>query len=477
MDSWTQVRPFIGGLRRGALLRQGTPAFFCGSAGLRPVPTDPFRNDTATVTIEIVNTGSELLLGRILNTHQQWLCRQFADRGHVVARQVAVSDAAPAIRDAVHDALLRADLVLVTGGLGPTSDDRTRELVAALLGRELRHDAAVADSIRRFFESRNRPVPAGTRVEALVPEGAEVLPNRHGTAPGLALDLEPNPFRPGHRAWLVMLPGPPRELRPMFVDEVVPRLLSRFPPQAGFTCRTLRTTGLGESLLEERLAEPLRELVDRGMDLGFCARVGEVEVRFVAAGPEAPGIVAEAERRTREVAGEFVFGVEDEVLESVLVREFTARGATLAVAESCTGGHIANRITNVPGASAVLLAGLVAYANTAKSAFLGVPPALLGEHGAVSEPVARAMAEGARKAAGADFAVATTGIAGPSGAVPGKPVGTVFIAVAGPHGCVVHRNLNTFDRETFKFLTAQQAMALALRECRRAHPGPASPPA
>lgn len=416
------------------------------------------------MTIEILNTGSELLLGRVLNTHQQWLCRQLADHGYVVERQVAVSDAAPAIRDAVRDALHRADFVVVTGGLGPTCDDRTRELIAALLGRELRHDPSVEASIRRFFESRNRPVPAGTRVEALVPEGAEVIPNAHGTAPGLSIPLDPNPFRPDRPAWLVLLPGPPRELRPMFLDQILPRLAERFPPAAGFTCRTLKTTGLGESAMEERLAGPLADLIARGMDLGFCARVGEVDVRFVAMGPEGPALVAEAERRARVAAGEFVFGIEDESLEAVVVREFASRGWTLATAESCTGGHIANRITNVPGASAVLLAGLVTYANAAKETFLGVTNDMLREHGAVSEPVARAMAEGARHATGASHAVATTGIAGPSGGSPGKPVGTVFIAVAGPSGTVARQHCNAFDRETFKFTTSQQVLALLLRK-------------
>jgi nicotinamide-nucleotide amidase len=216
--------------------------------------------------------------------------------------------------------------------------------------------------------------------------------------------------------------------------------------------------------MEELLDAPLKDLVAGGMDLGFCARVGEVDVRFVARGPEAQATVAEAERRTRAVAGNYIFGVDDETLEAVLVRDFSERGLTLALAESCTGGHIANRVTNVPGASAVLRAGLVTYANEAKESFLGVPRPLLVEHGAVSEPVARAMAEGVLRATGADFAIAVTGIAGPGGAVPGKPVGTVFIAVAGPGGVEVRKMLNAFDRETFKYITAQQAMAALLRK-------------
>jgi nicotinamide-nucleotide amidase len=249
----------------------------------------------------------------------------------------------------------------------------------------------------------------------------------------------------------------------MFTDEVLPRLEALFPLREPFACRTLKTTGLGESYMEERLDEPLRDLVAHGMDLGFCARVGEVDVRFVARGPDAREVVAEAERRTRAAAGEFVFGVEDDTLEKALVEACAARSLRLALAESCTGGHVANRVTNVPGASAVLAAGWVTYANEAKERDLGVPADLLREHGAVSEPVARAMADGARRKSGADIAIAITGIAGPSGAVPGKPVGTVFIAVAHPGGTDVERRLNAFDRETFKYVTAQQAMAMALR--------------
>ena len=416
------------------------------------------------MTIELINTGSELMLGRVLNTHQQWICRVLADRGYTVDRQVAISDESGALVAAVREGLGRADWVITTGGLGPTCDDRTRELVAAMLGRRLEHHPEVEAQIRSYFEGRNRPVPMRTKVEAMVPEGAEVLVNRHGTAPGLALWLDPNPLRPdGRPTWLVMLPGPPRELRPMVLDEVLPRLAKRFPGQEAFVCRTLKTTGLGESYMEERLDAPLKELVDGGMDLGFCARVGEVDVRFVARGPEAAQVVAEAERRTRATVGEYIFGSDDESLEQVLVREFSSRGLKLALAESCTGGHISNRVTNVPGASSVLLAGFVTYANEAKERSLGVPRALLVEHGAVSEPVARAMAEGARAVTGADYAVSVTGIAGPGGAVPGKPVGTVFIGVAGPAGTVVRRELNAFDRETFKYLTAQQAMSSVLR--------------
>lgn len=416
------------------------------------------------MTVELVNTGSELLFGKILNTHQQWLCRRLTDLGHTVLRQVAVPDTGESIEQAVREALGRADLVITTGGLGPTCDDLTRERIAAMLGLRLIPDASVAENIARYFAGRRLSVPARTVVETLVPEGAEVLPNHFGTAPGLAMRVSPNPFREGRvGSWLVMLPGPPRELRPMFEQSLVPHLKVWFPRAAGFVCRTLKTTGIGESSMEEQIGVPLRPLVDAGMELGFCARVGEVDVRFVGRGPGAEVQVAEAEAITRRLVGANIFGAEDDVLESVIVREFQKRGLTLALAESCTGGHIANRVTNIPGASAVLLAGYVTYANASKVRDLGVTLSTLETFGAVSEETVREMALGARRVSGATYAIAVTGIAGPTGGSAEKPVGLVYMAVAGPSDLVVQRKVNAFDRETFKYLTAQQAMMMLWR--------------
>ncbi len=419
----------------------------------------------AGVNIELINTGSELLLGRVLNTHQQWLCRQLADLGYVVTRQVAVADTGADIQQAVREALTRADLVITTGGLGPTSDDLTRDLIAQLLGRTLREDAGMVAHIESFFKHRHRVMPASTRVQAMIPEGAEILPNPNGTAPGLAMEVAPNGFRDGgRRAWLVMLPGPPRELRPMFTDAVAPLLARALPLEDAFVCRTLKTTGVGESVVEETVAGPLRALTDAGLELGYCARTGEVDLRFAARGARGAALVAEAAEIARGLLGAAVYGEGDEQLEAVLVQWLTARGETLAVAESCTGGFLANRVTNVSGASAVFLAGLVTYGNAAKREFLGVPAETLAAHGAVSEAVAREMAEGARRRTGATYALATTGIAGPTGETPGKPVGTVFIALASPRGTQVSARVNRYDRETFKFVTSQQALDLLRRE-------------
>ncbi|MFM2081603.1 MAG: hypothetical protein RL380_294 [Verrucomicrobiota bacterium] len=403
--------------------------------------------------IELINTGSELLLGRTLNTHAQWLARRLADRGLVVTRQTTVADTGSEIVAAVREALTRADLVITTGGLGPTSDDLTRQVLAEMLGKKLHEDATVLATIEKRFTARNRVMPASTRVQALVPESALVLTNAHGTAPGLAMEV-----RPG--AWLIMLPGPPRELRPMFDEVVLPLLAEKFPGANAFTSLTLRTVGLGESVIEERIALRLSALVARGLEIGYCAHMGQVDVRLAAQGARREELVRAGEAIVRGELAETIFGTDDDLLETVVVRALTQRKQTLALAESCTGGFIANKITNVPGASAVLLAGLVTYVNAAKEKFAEVRAETLAQHGAVSEAVVREMAEGARRGTGADFAIAVTGIAGPGGGSAEKPVGTVFLALAAAGGTVVEKKFNAYEREVFKELTARQGLEL-----------------
>ena len=434
------------------------------------------------MNVELINTGSELMLGRVLNTHQQWLCRRLADLGYVVTRQVAVADTGNDIEQAVREALSRADLVITTGGLGPTSDDITRDLIAQLLGKKLHEDASIVAHIEKFFAARKRLMPASTLVQAMVPEGAIVLPNPNGTAPGLAMKVEDgrwkmedgegsvtpssilNPPSSSHSKWLVMLPGPPRELRPMFNDAVVPLLHRDLPLDGEFVCRTLRTVGIGESQAADRIGKLLQTQIAQGMDLGYCAHIGAVDVRFAAKGPIATQLVSEAEAIVRNELNRHIFGEDDETLESVIVRLLTERRQTLALAESCTGGGLANRTTNVPGASAVLLASLVTYANEAKQKFVGVRAETLATHGAVSEAVAREMAEGARRETGADYALSVTGIAGPGGGSEAKPVGTVFIGFASATETIALKQFNPFDRETFKFVTGTQALEILRRK-------------
>lgn len=395
------------------------------------------------------------MLGFVLNTHQQWISRQLSDLGFTVERQVAVHDEGAAIQSAVAEAIERAELVITTGGLGPTSDDITRDLIAQLLGKPLHENPAIVAHIEEFFASRSRGVPASTRVQAMVPEGGVVLWNPHGTAPGLAL--------PTPKGWLVMLPGPPRELRPMVRDQLIPLLAVWFPVPTVFTCNTLKTTGLGESVVEELIAPALGGLVNRGLGIGYCARVGEVDVRLTARGDNSAVIVAEAVFLARELLGVHVFSESQEGLASVVVGLLKKNGHTLALAESCTGGFVANRITNVPGASEVFTIGLVTYSNAAKTEYLGVLSTTLDEHGAVSESTACEMAAGVRLRSGSSLALAITGIAGPGGGSEAKPVGTVFIALATAEGVVVKRFLNQYDRETFKYYTSQQALEMVRR--------------
>ena len=412
---------------------------------------------TPRVNVELINTGSELMLGRVLNTHQQWLCRRLADLGYVVTRQVAVADTGRDIETVVREALSRADLIITTGGLGPTSDDITRQLIAELLGKKLHDDAAIVQHIEQFFASRKRPMPHSTRVQALVPEGALVLANPHGTAPGLAIQV-------GDGRWLIMLPGPPRELRPMFDASVVPLLQRSLPLSGGYICRNLRTCGVGESVAEEKIGELLKPLITQGLDLGYCARVGQVDIRLAASGERGVELVRQGEAIVREQLGKHIFGENDDELEGVIVQLLTERKQTLALAESCTGGGIANRITNIPGASVVLLASLVTYANEAKQKFVGVRAETLAANGAVSEAVAREMAEGARRETGADYALSVTGIAGPGGGSDAKPVGTVFMALASARETVVLKQFNPFDRETFKNVTGTQVLEMLRRQ-------------
>lgn len=403
----------------------------------------------------VLNTGTELLLGDVMNSHLAFIAREIFPLGLRVARQLAVPDG-PAIRAALEDSSEQADIIFVTGGLGPTTDDITREITAELLGLELRHDPAVLAAITTRAANRGFRLTDRTSRQADVPQGAIVLPNETGSAPGLYLAAKTAP----PRKWphLFLLPGPPRELQPMFKSSVLPILREIVPQQSVVDRRIYRIAGMGESLVEEAIGERLLEIP--GIELGYCARPGEVDLRIIgelSALDQADAVITAG-------LGSSIFANDGRDLEEVVVNLLTERRQTLAVAESCTGGYLAHRITNVPGASAVFLRGYITYANEAKVEMLGVDPSVLAAHGAVSEEVAREMAQGARDRASATFALATTGIAGPSGATPGKPVGTVFVALAGEAAETQTRRFQfPDDRPTFKELTAQAALEMLRR--------------
>jgi nicotinamide-nucleotide amidase len=408
--------------------------------------------------VVLINTGTELLLGDVVNTHLAFIARELFPLGLRIDRQIAVPDG-PAMSEVIMEALAKNDLLFVTGGLGPTTDDITREVVAELLGLDLRSDREVTDGIKRKLGRRGLAVTERILRQAQVPEGAVVLPNVHGSAPGLYFSANLNPsIRSAH---LFLLPGPPRELQPMFIESVLPILGKIIPPKKAIECRTYRIAGMGESLVEEAIGEKI--LVISGIELGYCARPGEVDLRVIGEGAS----VERAEAIIQLALGSSIFSSRREDLEQVLIRSLTERKETLATAESCTGGLLAHRLTNVPGSSAVFLAGFVTYANEAKTNELGVDTALMKKYGAVSEEVACAMAEAVRKRTRATHALATTGIAGPSGGSEKKPVGTVYIALASRGADTLVRHFNFLsDRETFKQLSAQTAFNLLRQRLR-----------
>lgn len=400
--------------------------------------------------IEIINTGTELMLGNVLNSHLGFLSNAIFPLR--VTRQATVPDG-DAIRDALAETFGRADVVFVTGGLGPTTDDITREIVCELLGLTMEHDEDIWQAIMARFNRRGIPWNERVKLQALHPPEARVLQNPNGTAPGLYFP----PIAAHKSPHLFLLPGPPRELHPMVKNEVLPILTEIAPSGPAHEQRTFRTTGLGESRVEDMVGEALIAL---GLEVGYCARPGEVDVRLI--GPRA--ILDAGEKVVREKLGASVFTTDAQALEQVVVAGLIAAKKTIAIAESCTGGWISNKLTNVAGASEVFLAGYVTYANEAKTHTLGVPAALIAANGAVSAPVAKAMAEGARAASGADLAISTTGIAGPGGGSAEKPVGTVFIALSQRDAeTVVFEHHFPTDRETFKHLVTQTALDIGRR--------------
>jgi nicotinamide-nucleotide amidase len=403
----------------------------------------------------ILNTGTELLAGDVHDTHLAFIAREMFSLGLRIEERRTVADGA-AISDTVKELFSRGEIIFVTGGLGPTSDDITRDVVAELLGLKLQENAELLVSLKARLRARGIKWVSSIARQALVPAGARILPNENGSASGLYLKADVNPkTRSPH---IFLLPGPPRELQPMFRDSVMSILRSIVKGPPPFERRFYKIVYMGESLIEEAIGKEI--LAIPGVELGYCARPGEVDVRII--GERAA--LDQADQIVRAELGDSIFTTGAETLEEVLVKMLTKKKQTLATAESCTGGLLANRITNVAGASAVLLAGYVVYANEAKTDILGVDPKLIEKHGAVSEEVARCMAGGARKRARSTYALATTGVAGPSGGSEEKPVGTVYVALADENDTKIKKLFFPSDRETFKQLTAQAAFEMLRRK-------------
>ena len=400
----------------------------------------------------VINTGTEILLGDVLNTHLAFIAREIFQFGLRVDEQHTIPDG-DAIRSALADVFPRSEIVFVTGGLGPTSDDITRELVGGYLQLPLLQDATVRETIRSRLAARRIPTTKRIWRQALVPGGAHVLSNENGTAPGLYLPANINPAIPSPD--LFLLPGPPRELQPMFRNFVAPLLHRITAKSKKDAMRTFRVANMGESIIEKKIGDLVLAIPE--IELGYCARPGEVEVRVIGSDEG----VAGAEKIIREKLGNAIFSASDETLAAVLVRLLSEREQTLALAESCTGGFLADQITNVPGASKVFVAGYVTYSNEEKIRTLGVSLESIEKFGAVSEQVATEMAEGLRKRTGATHGIATTGIAGPSGGSEAKPVGTAFLGLSSENQPARwEKFFFPSDRETFKQLVAQRAFDL-----------------
>jgi nicotinamide-nucleotide amidase len=404
------------------------------------------------LNIELVTIGTELLLGLTVDTNGAEIARALAALGVRVTRRTSVADRGDEIRDAVADALRRTGAVLTTGGLGPTRDDITKKVVADLFDAPLEFDPTVWDDLLARFARLERKPAESNRSQAEVPRGATVLPNRWGTAPGLWMEGSPG--------LVIMLPGVPLEMRRLLEHEVTPRLAGR-GAQSVIRSVQLRTSGIPESTLAEKIGNIEAEIAP--ITLAYLPGLEGVDLRLSAWGltsTDADRRLMEAATLLRTRAGEHVYGEGETDLAALVLERARAHGVRLAVAESCTGGLVGSRLTEIPGSSDVFVGGVIAYDNTLKRDVLGISEELLRQHGAVSEPVARAMAEGAVRRFGVAAAVAVTGIAGPGGGSPEKPVGTVWLASALDGRVEVRRSMFPGSRLEIRYRSAQAALLL-----------------
>lgn len=380
---------------------------------------------------EVVSVGTELLLGQIVDTNAAYLARVLSDLGISLYRRTTVGDNMDRLLAALLRALNDADIVITIGGLGPTMDDITRDGLAAAMGDTLRMDEAIAERLRRFFRSRGMPVLESNLRQAMVPTHGRALDNPNGTAPGLLFEKD------GKIG--IALPGPPNEFIPMVENHVAPYLREKTGNVGTIRSKVLRVVGVGESVAEDKLKDLMQ---DANPTVAPYAKVGEVHLRVTAKADTAEAaerLIAERAALVRERLGDAIYGEDEETLEQAVVALLKVRGQTVATAESCTGGLVAQRITDVPGSSAVFPGGVVVYSNEAKTDLIGVPAEMLARVGAVSPEVGQALAEGARRRFAADYGIGITGIAGPDGGTPEKPVGLVYMAVAHEGGCDVEQ--------------------------------------
>lgn len=411
--------------------------------------------------VELITIGDELLLGFTVDTNGAHIARELATMGISIRRRASVGDVAEDIAAAVSEAIERTGSVITTGGLGPTSDDLTKPSIAALFGRRMKLDEEhVAWMEQRWLQRFQRKMPESNRAQAMIPEGATKLANKHGSAPGIWLEDE-------HGRWVAMLPGVPREMKGMLADTLIPRLRDRTPATAEPTVvrsRTLRTTGVAESVLADQI-DPIRDQFGP-ITLAYLPGAEGVDLRLTIRGvssTEADESLVHATELLRAKLGRSIYGEGNADLASIVLDRCRELGYTIAVAESCTGGLLGARLTSIPGSSDVLLGGVISYANDVKVSLLGVNEGDLAKYGAVSEQVAQQMAEGVRARLGATIGISITGVAGPGGGTPEKPVGTVWIAGALPEGPRALQLKLIGDREEIRHRATQSSLELVRR--------------
>ncbi|MCM1028388.1 MAG: CinA family nicotinamide mononucleotide deamidase-related protein [Pseudoflavonifractor sp.] len=410
--------------------------------------------------ISVICIGDELLIGQVTDTNSGMIARVIAPEGWEVERTEIVPDTREAISDAINRALERTDVVITTGGLGPTADDITKPTLCTIFGGGLHHSPEVERNVIEVMARRGRQMNELTRAQALVPDSATVIQNRVGTAPILL-------FQRGDKT-LVAMPGVPFEAQEMFVSDVFPRLRQLYTSDTVTAHQTFIVAGISESQLAESLA-PFEASLPEGLHLAYLPRPGIIRLRLDGRGSsraELSCLMAEQASLLRDAVKPWLIAESDIPTAAILLQMLVERGMTLATAESCTGGNIAHEITLIPGASEAMRGGIVSYSNDAKHMLLGVDSALIDAHGAVSIPVVEAMAQGARLHIGADYAIATSGIAGPGGGSPTKPVGTVCVAVATPSGVISDTLHLTGTRERIINRATSEALIMAIHAVR-----------
>jgi nicotinamide-nucleotide amidase len=407
------------------------------------------------LTAEIIAVGSELLTPFRTDTNSLWLTDKLNSVGVEVKLKTVVGDDDARLEETIRDALKRSSVVVLTGGLGPTEDDITRKIAARALGRRLSLDEKVLEEIKEKFLHFGRKMPDINARQAMVVEGAEVLPNPNGTAPGMYVEHEGRV--------VVLLPGPPREMKPMFESRVLARLSER-AGQVRVARRVLRVAGLGESAVDERIAPVYTQYKNPQTTILFNDT--EIEIHLTAQGKteqEAELLLDGLAGQIEERLGDSIFAFRGETMEEVVGLRLAVNGFTLAVAESCTGGLVSHRLTEIPGSSAYFMEGVVTYSNEAKTRLLGVPAELIEQHGAVSAEVAEAMAEGVKRRAATDFGLSVTGVAGPGGGTTEKPVGLVYISLADDAHTEHRRIMLPGDRHLIRWRASQSALDLLRR--------------